>query len=465
MPSTNPYPFEQYSNKIMRSFVALTRLFASVLLSVIVSDSVSADPFAVCDIKDYYVSPPTNKILCLHDNGHPYASIDVRISSENNKIYFLNPGPEINIDKITFMDDDLNWHTDQLVNIDAGDNYSKSLIQSTIRSLEQNEIVNKPTVTATPIDKRSVELNIFGKRPSSKFSLGGDYDGNHSKLSLSGKHFIQSPAPGFIDYDIRYNPTSADFAYSAGIPISYIAHRKIKLMASHAENEIIGSKIGVTEFYLRLGKPIYAQNFLDGTNFAIGKRNYNDQTEQSNFLTVQSHTNTEITNRAYLTQTNDLEIGEIPGNGKINTKLGISANFTITPKVIFRSQLRASLNAYQRNLEKHRKIYNDDFSYIRGYNSGEIGGNLKVGNSYGLDSLYIAKAELVKMQTIAEQKFSIGIHLSGALAQNEKAKRHFNSIGAFIEWDLGFGNIDIGVNRTTSHAKPVIQLRINNKLR
>jgi outer membrane translocation and assembly module TamA len=135
----------------------------------------------------------------------------------------------------------------------------------------------------------------------------------------------------------------------------------------------------------------------------------------------------------------------------------------IRPQLELRTQLSADFNTSSNDLPKHRKIYNDDFSYVRGYNTGEIGGTLHVGNSFGLKSLYTSKVEIAKQQLISEKNFSIGMHISGALAKNGNAERYFNSTGAFLAWDFGFGNIDLSLNATNNHTTPVIQFSIVNR--
>ena len=457
------YLLRQYANKIMRYLIAVTTLCAFVILSVTIQDTVFADPLKICDIKDRYSEPPVDKIECLHNNGHPYSTIEFDFDSENKKVFFINPGPEVNISKITFKNDDYNWHSEELIGIEAGNKYSKASIQSTLNSLDKNKLLRDPNVTATPVDQHNVDLNIFGDKPLSSLSLGGDFDGSHGHIRISGKHFITSPVPGFIDYYLSYSPTTDDQTYSLGIPVTYFANRELRVEATHSTKEIVNSKFEVTGFSLNIGNPIYSKNFLDTTQFALGRRSYKVQNTRSNFFTAKTNTNAKIATGTYLKFINDIEINEDSNDWKINTKLDLSGAIALTPQFELRSQLNANVNTSSNNLPKHRKIYSDEFSYVRGYNTGEIGGGLKVGSSFGLDSLYVSKVELAKQQKIVGKDFSIGVHVSGALAKNGNVERYFNSTGAFIAWDFGFGNVDLSINETNDHTKPVIQFSIIDK--
>ena len=457
------YLLRQYANKIMRYLIAVTTLCAFVLLSVTIQDTVFADPFKICDIEDQYLEPPIDKIECLHDNGHPYSTIEFDFDSENKKVFFINPGPEVNISQITFKNDDYNWHSEELLDLESDKKYSKASIQTTLKSLDRNKLLRDPNITATPVDQHTVDLNISGEKPMSSLSLSGDFDGSHGHIRISGKHFITSPAPGFVDYYLSYSPTTDDQAYSLGIPVTYFANREIRVQATHSTKEIVNSKYEITGFSLNIGNPIYSKNFLDTTQFALGRRSYKVQNERSNFVFVKTNTNSVMADGISLKFMNDFEIDEDSNDWKINTKLDISAAVALTPHVELTSQLNANVNTSSSNLPKHRKIYGDDFSYVRGYTSGEIGGGLKVGNSHGLDALYISKVELAKKQKIAGKDFSLGMHVSGAFAKNGNAERYFNSTGAFIAWDFGFGNVDLSINETNDHAKPVIKFSIIDK--
>jgi hypothetical protein len=457
------YLFEQYAKIIMRYIKGVTKFSTIVMLSATVPNTVFADPFKICDIKDQYLEPPIDIIECLHDNGHPYSTIEFELESSNKKIFHVNPGPKVNISKITFKDYDYSWHSEELIDIEVGDQYSKSLIQATLNSLDRNKLFRNPNVTATPVDKHNVDLTIFGDKPLSGLSFGGDFDGSHGYIHVSGKHFITSPVPGFVDYNLSYSPKSTDQAYSLSIPITYFANREIKVAANHSTKKIVNSKYEVARFSLNIGSPIYSRHFLDTTNFAIGRQSYKVQNTQSDFFTAQTNTNYTTAKGTYLKFINNIEINEASHDWKINTKLKLSGAMEIRPQLELRTQLSADFNTSSNDLPKHRKIYNDDFSYVRGYNTGEIGGTLHVGNSFGLKSLYTSKVEIAKQQLISEKNFSIGMHISGALAKNGNAERYFNSTGAFLAWDFGFGNIDLSLNATNNHTTPVIQFSIVNR--
>ena len=163
---------------------------------------------------------PQERLNCFWENGYPYARVCSYMSLSSGSE--ICTGPFIIIDAFTFSEELL---LDEALFQELGEfylwqPYNHSQVLAFLAEIERRLGVVDAQAVFEQTGPGSVGMIVDGSVPRSSLS-GGLFttQSNTVQFGLSGRHYQSPIAPGFLNYDLFYEPTNGTSGGSASLPL------------------------------------------------------------------------------------------------------------------------------------------------------------------------------------------------------------------------------------------------------
>lgn len=176
-------------------------------------------------IKDY--------LACVHNNGYAFAQVT---DSQNSKV--VETGPQMALNEL-YHDQEVEPIPQRtlkdIFNFAKNELFSLEKAKQFTATLKQRKLVDEPKLNFEPKEDNSLDVAVVGDKPRNLIEARGELveDGDLG-VQVSGRHYVDTPASGFMDYAISIADFDTIRSSYIGVPLKQGEQFETRAYLTHA---------------------------------------------------------------------------------------------------------------------------------------------------------------------------------------------------------------------------------------